>query len=301
MTQRHVYENGAWKDYTLTYDPENHLTNVTGAATAQFTYNGDGQRVKSVEKGTTKVYIGNYFEWSGSVDTMKRYYYAGSTRIAMRTGSGDPLWLLGDHLGSTNKAANYDGTTHGTQNYKAWGEARFVAGDIPTDFKFTGQREDYYIKLYWYESRWYDPELGRFLSPDSIVPGVGEGGNPNAVGYLGASTYSPLTVDFHENQFLDQVNLENRTRLQNPDFKLPPVPTNSVAFDRYSYSLNNSIRYSDPTGHCPFCVVLAAITPVGWVAIVITVAAAVVYFAVPGVRESVESGMYQAGEANRTV
>jgi YD repeat-containing protein len=63
MTQRHVYESGAWKDYTLSYDAENHLTNVTGSATAQFTYNGDGQRVKSVENGTTKVYIGSYFEW----------------------------------------------------------------------------------------------------------------------------------------------------------------------------------------------------------------------------------------------
>jgi len=32
--------------YTLTYDAENHLTAVSGAATASFTYDGDGNRVK---------------------------------------------------------------------------------------------------------------------------------------------------------------------------------------------------------------------------------------------------------------
>jgi len=109
--------------------------------------------------------------------------------------------------------------------------------------------------------------LGRFLSPDSIVPGLGEGGNPNAVGCLGASNYSPLTVDYHENQFLEQLNFENRTRFQDPTFSLPPVPTNSTSFDRYAYSLNNPIRYTDPTGHCPLCVAfvatLGAITPLG--------------------------------------
>ena len=36
--------------------------------------------------------------------------------------------------------------------------------------KHPGPREDSYINLYWYGSRWYDPALGRFTSPDSYVP-----------------------------------------------------------------------------------------------------------------------------------
>ncbi len=157
-------------------------------------------------------------------------------------------------------------------------------------------KEDY-IKLIQMGSRWYDSELGRFISPDPIVPGTGEGGNPNAVGYLGASTYSPLTVDYHENQLLDQLNQENRTRLQNPNFRLPSVPTNSIAFDRYAYSLNNPIRYVDPSGHFAILAALALITPVGWVAIGVTAIVVGLYFAVPGVREAVTNGMYEAGEA----
>lgn len=52
-------------------------------------------------------------------------------------------------------------------------------------------------------------------------------------------------------------------------------------------------------GHCPFCVVfvatLGAITPLGWVAIGFATTAVFVYFAVPGVREAVTKGIYQAG------
>ena len=92
---------------------------------------------------------------------MVRYYYAGAERVAMRTGAADPLWLLGDHLGSTSVVANYDGTLYARQGYKAWGEQRFITGasPLPTTFRYTGQREDSYINLYWYGSRWYDPEL----------------------------------------------------------------------------------------------------------------------------------------------
>jgi hypothetical protein len=151
--------------------------------------------------------------------------------------------------------------------------------------------------LYWIGSRWYDPALGRWIQPDSIVPGVGERGNPNAVGYLGTSTYSPLTVNYHENQLLEQLNIESRTRLQNPDFRLPPVPTNTIAFDRYAYSLNNPVRYVDPNGHFAILAALALITPVGWVAIGITAVGVGIYFAVPGVRETVTSAIEQAGDA----
>lgn len=62
--------------------------------------------------------------------------------------------------------------------------------------------------VYWMGSRLYDSALGRFLSPDSIVPGIGESGNPDAVGYLGAATYSLLTVDYHENQLSGHLNMK---------------------------------------------------------------------------------------------
>jgi YD repeat-containing protein len=60
--------------FNLTYDAENRLTQVSGAAAASFGYDGDGKRVIGTEGGTTTVYIGNYFEWKVSTSTMVRYY-----------------------------------------------------------------------------------------------------------------------------------------------------------------------------------------------------------------------------------
>jgi RHS repeat-associated protein len=107
-----------------------------------------------------------------------KYYYAGSTRVAMqRSGfatNNGVLYLFGDHLGSASRVANPDGTpyTGGEQRYKPWGEQRYPtdASTLPTTFQFTGQRIESGLSLYYYGARWYDSALGRFISPDSLIP-----------------------------------------------------------------------------------------------------------------------------------
>ena len=47
--------------------------------------------------GVTTVYVGDYFEWTGSTSTMVRYYYAGGQRVAMRQGGSAVYYLLSDH------------------------------------------------------------------------------------------------------------------------------------------------------------------------------------------------------------
>jgi RHS repeat-associated protein len=90
----------------------------------------------------------------------------------MKTGAADPRWLVGDHLGSTSVAANYDGSLGARQGYYAWGEKRFPTGvsPLPTTFRYTGQRESASFGMYYYGARWYDPYLNRWTSPDSIIP-----------------------------------------------------------------------------------------------------------------------------------
>ncbi len=173
--------------YTLSYDAENHLTGMTGGGVnTTFAYDGDGKRVKGeIIGGATTGYVGNYAEWVvDNVQTLVKYYYAGGTRVAMRSGSSDPLWLLGDHLGSTSKVVYYDGLSeHSQQLYNPWGEKRYPTGapTLPTTFRYTGQRSETGLGpsggegLMYYGARWYDSYLNRWIQPDSIIPSGSQG------------------------------------------------------------------------------------------------------------------------------
>ena len=106
-------ENG--QTYTQAFDIENRLISVSGAATASFAYDGDGNRVKATVSGVTTTFLGNYYEWTSGTAT--KYYYAGSQRVAMRAGS-TLYYLLGDHLGSTSITTNVSGTLVSELLYK---------------------------------------------------------------------------------------------------------------------------------------------------------------------------------------
>jgi RHS repeat-associated protein len=89
----------------------------------------------------------------------------------MRQGSV-VYYLLGDHLGGTALTVNSSGTKVAELRYRPYGETRYSGppSGTPTDYRFTGQRQDGYIKLYLMGARWYDSELGRWISPDTIIP-----------------------------------------------------------------------------------------------------------------------------------
>jgi RHS repeat-associated protein len=160
--------------YTLVYDAENRLVQIKRGSNVQatYTYDGDGNRVKTVVGSTTTTYIGNYLEWSGSTTTMKKYYYASGQRIAMRQGS-TLYFLLTDHLGSTAVTATSGGGWYGELRYYPWGGTRYDTGTTPTSYRYTGQRQAE-VGLYYYGARYYDPQVGRFVSPDSIIPNPGD-------------------------------------------------------------------------------------------------------------------------------
>jgi RHS repeat-associated protein len=81
---------------------------------------------------------------------------------------------VGDHLGTTSLVLKDDGTVHSQARHYPYGEERWrwvaSGGELPTDYRFTGQRENGYIKLTVMGARWYDAQLGRWISPDSIIP-----------------------------------------------------------------------------------------------------------------------------------
>jgi len=51
-----------------------------------------------------------------------------------------------------------------------YGEERWSSGTLPTEYRFTGQRNHSYIRLVRMGERLYDAYVGRFVSPDTILP-----------------------------------------------------------------------------------------------------------------------------------
>ncbi len=77
-----------------------------------------------------------------------------------------------DHLGSTSLVTDEQGQVVARAEYRPYGAttvAEQLRPEVPSAFKFTGQRLDDPTGLYFFHSRYYDPQLGRFIQPDSIV------------------------------------------------------------------------------------------------------------------------------------
>jgi YD repeat-containing protein len=120
------------QEFEMGYDAENRLVSVTGVngttTSALFTYNGDGQKVKSVINGEAILLVGGHFEVlnPGTGQTVTKYYFAGASRIAMRKytipQSMMVEYVLGDHLGSTSVTTDNTGSKVSEMRYEPWGK-----------------------------------------------------------------------------------------------------------------------------------------------------------------------------------
>lgn len=169
------------KNKTLEYDVENRLSKVVEPnSTSIFTYDGDGGRVgvKVEGSGTTKetTYIGSLYEieQSGSDKKIKKHIFAGSTRVCTLTkdetqGTETAGYYHGDHLGSSNVITDANGQLVQYCEYTPYGTLARNEGTNVTNYKFTGKELDS-TGLYYYGARYYDPEIGRFITADTVVP-----------------------------------------------------------------------------------------------------------------------------------
>ena len=98
-------------------------------------------------------------------------------------------WAGADHLGGTIRVMDSSFAAVDGMRYEPYGEDRDSGDSLNTDRKFTGQTEDQSIGLYWYASRAYDPETGRFCTPDPIAPTPG---NPQALNRYSYVYNNPL-------------------------------------------------------------------------------------------------------------
>jgi RHS repeat-associated protein len=160
--------------------------------------------VKSTINGVTTAFIGNHTEWDVASSSLTRYYYAGSTRIAMRK-NNTVYYLLSDHFGSTSVTTDQNGQNPVKQYYLPWGEVRYSSGSLQTKYTYTGQYSNVTdFGLMYYNARYYDPLLSRFSSADTIIPQPGKPLDWDRYAYVNNNPIRNIDPSGHITQEEDQ-------------------------------------------------------------------------------------------------
>lgn len=191
---------------TFTYDANGNLTSGAGrtasytsydmpsqiqqgSTTIAFTYNGEHERITySGPDGALQylndIGIGISSERlvSGSTVTWTDYLFDGTKRVGMRVSASgsSPVfsYFIQDHLGSVAVVTSDGGAVTQQLSYDAWGKRRQPTGQddpsgsirAPTRRGFTDHEMLDQVGLIDMNARVYDPLLGRFMTPDGMIP-----------------------------------------------------------------------------------------------------------------------------------
>ena len=77
-------------------------------------------------------------------------------------------YYIGDHLGTAQVLLNGQGVVVWQGNYRPFGEVDIVVNNLNNYFRFPGQIFDPESDLHYNWNRYYNPQTGRYISPDSI-------------------------------------------------------------------------------------------------------------------------------------
>ncbi|NEQ10666.1 MAG: RHS repeat-associated core domain-containing protein [Moorea sp. SIO4E2] len=187
-----VMTNSEGQQVTLTRRVLGDLVNgvqIQGGSTITLQYDGLGRRVKK-QSTTTEEYIYGrgklplVVKGVAGVEELL-YIYDGDSIIGFEE-NGNTTYLLSDHLGSTRVAIDSNNNSLCSFEYDDFGKT-VVAPSSENEaqkvsFRYAGQWWDEDLQLYHYHSRFYDPDLRRFISIDpareGFSPYVYVGNNP---------------------------------------------------------------------------------------------------------------------------
>jgi len=181
------------------WDAANRLTASSDGAS--YRYDGLDRRIAKTEAGQTTVY---HHDASGRVIAettpqglrLRDYVYLGDKLVAVQgcmegaSSSGCTLrqWYHTDTLGSVLARTDASGTVVTRFDYRAWGE-RATADGVEGDRQYNGRVYDEGTGFHDYGARMYWPEIGRFVSADTIPVVPGSLDSMNRYSYVANNPY----------------------------------------------------------------------------------------------------------------
>ena len=155
-----------------------------------FAYDALGRRIRKTYAGTTTHFVwdGNVplHEWTETAESeeseMVTWLFEQDTFVpaAKLVANGECFSIISDYLGTPLQAYDKQGNKVWEQELDIYGRQRKrPSAFIP--FKYQGQYEDAETGLYYNRFRYYDPNVGSYISQDPI--GL-TGSNPTLYGYV---------------------------------------------------------------------------------------------------------------------
>lgn len=170
---------------------------ITSAGGWSFQYDSTGARIKRSRQTESYEYLvsgGRLLALSistpGPSGVLTFRYSPSGSPIGFRFG-GAEYFYLADAFGVIHGIADANGVKGVSYAYDPWGKPSIswssggswqdIAAMNP--FLFKGYIYDEELGWYYLQSRYYDPSLGRFLSPDSLMPEIGSAEDVNLYAY----------------------------------------------------------------------------------------------------------------------
>jgi RHS repeat-associated protein len=147
----------------------------------------------------------------------------------LRSAAAGALYFIQDHLGSTRVLTNAAGVSVAKLSYDSFGNS---SGSSLTRYMYTGREFDSDVGVYYYRARWYDPQLGRFISEDPI-------------GFLSGEVNLYTYTGNNPTLYSDPFGLE---RLSTITHTWPPVPYRPQTPNRPNTCCNKT--WSECWGQC---------------------------------------------------
>ena len=176
---KHVGDN-SYIRLGLSWSKVNRLTEITDTDSNEkyeYTYDYNGIRTsKKVGNTLHKYYLdgSNIIAETRTVGNTinKLKYYYGTIGLVGFNYNGTDYYYQKNIQGDIVRIYNNSGTLYGEYRYDAWGKCTIVTdiSGIATinPFRYRGYYLDNETGLCYLNSRYYDPAVGRFLSPDSL-------------------------------------------------------------------------------------------------------------------------------------